>query len=305
MKRAWVRIFGGIGNQMFQYAMAKALATRHNLELLLDTSLAVQAKTRPYRLDAFSVSSPKLPTRIAQNMIRVACSRRTAIKPVSRLLCASAGFELAEETRQHAFDPSLDARARSLPDGHTLCLHGYWQCPEYFTADADIIRREFQVKLPPSPANQALLRLIQASNSVSLHVRRGDYLTLKPPPVLTLAYYIAAVQIVAARLANPHFFVFSDDMAWARQNLRLSHRTTFVDVNSESSAQEDLRLMSACRHHVIANSTFSWWGAWLNPHPDKLVVAPKFWSCTLDSYFPEMMPPDWVCLENTPQTAGP
>lgn len=89
MKRAWVRIFGGIGNQMFQYAMAKALATRHNLELLLDTSLAVQAKTRPYRLDAFSVSSPKLPTRIAQNMIRVACSRRTAIKPVSRLLRAS------------------------------------------------------------------------------------------------------------------------------------------------------------------------------------------------------------------------
>lgn len=300
VKRALVRIFGGIGNQMFQYAMAKALAERHRLELFLDTSLAVEAKTRPYRLDLFNLSSPQLPRKITQPMLRLACCQRMAIKTLGRLLRATSGFELARETREHAFDRTLDARARSLPDGHTLCLHGYWQCPQYFAADADMIRREFQVKLPPSPANQALLRLIQASNSVSLHVRRGDYLTLKPPPVLSLAYYIAAVQIVAARLANPHFFVFSDDVAWAQQNLRLSHPTTFVDVNSESSAQEDLRLMSACRHHVIANSTFSWWGAWLNPHPDKLVVAPKYWSCSLDSYFPEMMPAGWICLENIP-----
>jgi hypothetical protein len=217
---------------------------------------------------------------------------------VGRLLRASAGLELAEETRQHAFDPSLDARARSLPDGHTLCLHGYWQCPEYFAAEADMIRCEFRVKTPPSAANQAMLRLIRAVNSVSLHVRRGDYLTLAHPPVLTLAYYTAAMQTISARTASPHFFVFSDDMVWAKQALRLPHPTTFVEANSESTAEQDLRLMSACRHHVIANSTFSWWGAWLNPCADKLVVAPKYWSCSLDSYFPEMMPAGWICLEN-------
>ena len=288
---------------MFQYATAKALAARHDLELFLDTSLAVRAKTRPYQLAAFNVSSAQLPTRIAQNMFRLACSRRLVLRPVGRLLLASAGWQLAHETRPHAFDASLDARARSLADGRSLCLHGYWQCPEYFAAHADLIRREFTFSMAPSAANQAMLRRIQSASSVSLHIRRGDYLALRQPPVLTLGYYTTAVQIVAARLENPHFFVFSDDMVWAKQNLRLKFRTTFVDVNSDSTAAEDLRLMSVCRHHVIANSSFSWWGAWLNPRPDKLVVAPKYWSCTLDSHFPEMMPPGWLCVENLPEAA--
>jgi hypothetical protein len=287
-----------MGNQLFEYATAKALAARYQMELRLDTSVPDRSKTLPYRLHAFALSSPAAQTGIEQNLIRTACSQRLAIRPLGRLLRATSGLELALETRQHTFDASLDARARSLPDGHTLCLHGYWQCPEYFASNADMIRREFRVKQAPSPANQAMLRLIQAVNSVSLHIRRGDYLALKHRPALALAYYVAAVQIIAARVENPHFFVISDDIAWAKQNLRLPFRTTFVDVNRESTAQEDLRLMSACRHHVIANSTFSWWGAWLNPRPDKLVVAPKYWSCTRDSFFPEMIPPGWICLEN-------
>jgi hypothetical protein len=91
---------------------------------------------------------------------------------------------------------------------------------------------------------------------------------------------------------------FSDDIPWAKENFRLPHEMTFVDVNTSSSVHDDLRLMSACKHHVIANNTFSRWGAWLDPRPDELVVAPRYWGCTPDSSFPELFPANRVCVDN-------
>ncbi len=143
-----------------------------------------------------------------------------------------------------------------------------------------------------------LERIGKCTNPVSLHVRRGDYtLAAEGNIALPLDYYTRSISICRERLADPTFFVFSDDIAFARKNLPHDIRAVFIDHNDDASSHEDLRLMSSCRHHIIANSTFSWWGAWLNPRLDKLVVAPKHWYLTQDSYYPELLPPGWILCD--------
>lgn len=283
---------------MFQYAAARALACRNGLELLLEPSIALADKTRPYRLDLFCLSSELRAPAMATWAFRAAGSRRGALRRLGPWLAGLAGMELLREVRPHCLDRSLDARARRRD--RVLCLDGYWQCPAYFAGWEDRIRRAFSFRDSPDEAGRARLRQIASADAVSVHVRRGDYLKLQQPPVLSPAYYQRAIALIAARLPHPRFFVFSDDLAWARANLHLPGPTTFVGHNGEARPAEDLRLMSACRHHVIANSSFSWWGAWLSAASDKIVVAPKYWGCRPESYFPQLFPAGWICLENLP-----
>jgi hypothetical protein len=134
---------------------------------------------------------------------------------------------------------------------------------------------------------------------VSLHVRRGDYLLATEGSLaLTLAYYQAAIGIVQASRTDTSLFVFSDDIKFARENLPRDIHTTFVDHNDAWTGYEDLRLMSACKHNIIANSSFSWWAAWLNPHREKIVIAPKYWLCTRDSHYPDLYPVNWMLIDN-------
>ncbi len=300
MRRLVVRIYGGLGNQMFQYAAARALAWRHRLELLLETSLAVKHRTRPYRLEVFRLSSQSRPPAATRWTLRAACSRRPLVRRLGKPLLRAAGLELVREARPYCLDPCPEARASALRAGRILCLDGYWQCPRYFAGAEERIRREFSFRDPPDDANRTLLLQIASADAVSVHIRRGDYLNLKEQPVLSPAYYQRAAALIAARLPRPRFFVFSDDFAWVRAKLRLPGTATFVEHNGEARAAEDLRLMSACRHHVIANSSFSWWGAWLNPAADKIVVAPKYWGRSPDSHFPQLFPPGWIPLEDLP-----
>ena len=141
---------------------------------------------------------------------------------------------------------------------------------------------------------------IAACNAVSLHVRRGDYAA---DPVVTsmhglcpLDYYDRAVEYVLGRVSDPAFFLFSDDPDWVREHLKLRGSVSVVDHNGPDSGSEDLRLMSLCRHHIIANSTFSWWGAWLDPRPDKLVIAPKRWFADESLDTSDLLPAGWVKL---------
>ncbi len=129
-------------------------------------------------------------------------------------------------------------------------------------------------------------------------MRRGDYtLAIEGNRTLPLDFYIRAIAHMRERLRNPVFFIFSDDIAFARANLPADLPAFFVDHNDDQTSHEDLRLMSACHHHIIANSSFSWWGAWLNPRPDKIVLAPRYWMLTPDSYFPELLPPTWIIVD--------
>jgi len=138
-----------------------------------------------------------------------------------------------------------------------------------------------------------------ASLPVSLHVRRGDYtLAAEGNIALPLDYYRRAIEFIRERFEDTTFFIFSDDIEFARRNLPAGMRQIFVEGNDDLSSHEDLRLMAACQHHVIANSSFSWWGAWLNPSPEKVVVAPRHWHLSPDSDYPDLLPPTWHALDS-------
>ena len=160
-------------------------------------------------------------------------------------------------------------------------LFGYWQSEKYFKKYASAIRTDFTFTSPWSDMNAELSEQIARVNAVSLHIRRGDYLSNAvnriKHGVCPANYYKEAVRYIAERVEAPHWFVFSDDMDWVRTNLKIDRSCCHAARNSGPESYNDMRLMSLCRHHIIANSSFGWWGAWLNPDTEKIVVAPKRW----------------------------
>jgi hypothetical protein len=192
--------------------------------------------------------------------------------------------------RQFHFDPAV-----LRPRRHAF-LAGYWQSERYFDAIADRLRGELTPRQPPDPVNAALLAEIEAAEAVSVHVRRGDYVDHPDiHPLMPVEYYRAAVDAVRARTRDPRFFIFSDEPDRAGALLSWLSPATVVSHNGAERDSEDLRLMRHCRHHIIANSTFSWWGAWLCPHADKVVIAPRRWFADA---FPhstaDLLPPRWL-----------
>jgi Glycosyl transferase family 11 len=191
---------------------------------------------------------------------------------------------------------------RDLPlerDVKTLYLLGYFQTSHLVEEIAEELRMELTLKEPPQGKNLEVLQQIRRSrNPVSLHIRRGDAtLPTEGRVVLPMEFYKQAISIIKEQLIDPAFFVFSDDMAFVRENLPRDSRMVFVELNDEFTAHEDLRLMASCRHHIIANSTFSWWGAWLNPRADKMVVAPKHWFVGVENSYSGLLPRDWMLTD--------
>lgn len=282
-----VSVFGGLGNQMFQYAAARALSLRSGQPLVLDLRHYAGPREHGYALDAFSIAGrlgrpEELPPRPRHEPLR-ALGRRFAGRSLPRWQEREPGFA-AEVTRLRG----------------PVWLHGYFQSERYFADHAPAIRTEFTPRAAPDAANAALLGEITASTSVSVHVRRGDY--VRNPRFNALhgtcppEYYASAAARMAGRLKDAVFYVFSDEPDWARKNLSLPGAVRVVDHNTGGPASEDLRLMSACRHHIIANSTFSWWGAWLNPRPDKKVIAPARWFAREGHENPDLLPASWLRL---------
>lgn len=241
-----VKLIGGLGNQCFQYAVGRHLAELRHTELKLDLSEFETYKLHSYSLGNFNIIEKfALPD-------EVAAVRRS------------------KEKHFH-FDPEVF----SLPDG--TYLHGYWQSEKYFTGISEIIQREITVKLSLSGKNKEVSEEIASCASVSLHIHRTDYLTESIFQLCSLDYYLNAVKYIVGIEKKPHFFVFTDDKAWVRENFKLDYLFTFVEHNGPDKNYEDLRLMSSCKHNIIANSTFSWWAAWLNINPGKIVFAPRKW----------------------------
>jgi hypothetical protein len=178
-------------------------------------------------------------------------------------------------------------------------LFGYWQSEKYFQTHAAEIRADFAFKPPLTNRNSELVGQIAQVNAVSLHVRRGDYVsnskTHATHGVCSLDYYRDAIRHISDRVERPYFFIFSDNMAWVKGNLKMDMPHQYIDHNKGAESYNDMRLMSLCRHHIIANSSFSWWGAWLNPNPDKIVVAPRRWFAN-DTNVADLFPAAWVIL---------
>jgi len=269
-----VRLTGGLGNQMFQYAAGRALADRLGAELLLDTrvfehTLAFRAYTRrayalaPFKLRAKLATAADLrnwPVWVVEIGLRL-----RLVRPLFR--------------RWH-FESAITYDAGVGTLNHPVCLIGYWQSERYFIDIADRIRADFTLSQPLAGANANLLALAHSVRSVGLHVRRGDFISLDNAAQMhglcSIEYYRHAISLVRERCPECRFLVFSDDPRWARAELPLDPSAVFVTGN-EQSPELDLALMSACKHHIIANSSFSWWAGWLGYSPEQLVIAPSPW----------------------------
>ena len=177
-------------------------------------------------------------------------------------------------------------------------INGYWQSYKYFDHIADVIRTDINTIRNISPASIKLLEKIKATDSLCVHIRRGDYITNSSAAqvhgLCDMSYYANGIDIAASNLNNPHCFLFSDDPQWVSENFKCKFDRTVVDVNGPDTAHEDLWLMSACKRFVIANSSLSWWGAWLNDSPDKIVVAPKTWFKVSNMDTSDLIPPSWI-----------
>ncbi len=292
------RIHGGLGTQMFQYALGRNLARCSGARLKLDLTWydGVHARTlRQYRLHHFHIQ--------AEQATAAEIARAQGIggwpgvagkvgRRINRLRPYVRRSWVQEQGPQ--FDPHILQRLG------TVYLDGYWQSEQYFAASADVLRQEFQLRNAPDAANAAMLRQIDATSAVSVHVRRGDYVTDAKTNqyhgVCSLDYYAAAVNYLTRTVTAPHFFVFSDDPQWCREHLRFGYPVTLVEHNGAEQDYEDLRLMSRCQHHIIANSSFSWWGAWLGSYTEKLVIAPRQWYADPTRHAADRVPDEWVRL---------
>jgi hypothetical protein len=290
------RLIGGLGNQLFQYAAGRRLAQVRGTELKLDVSGFSNQNYRTirhYELAPFNVTQAFASEEDIAKLARPNSNLLSRL--FHRITRKGEKFPKSYIPESHFhFDP----RILDLPDG--VYLDGYWQSEKYFADIVELIRKDVTFREPPSGRNAELAREIAECQAVSLHVRRGDYvtneITHRTHGTCGLDYYDKAVSYIAERVKQPVFFIFSDDPLWVRESIKLNHPVRIVDHNDPGHCYEDLRLMSLCRHHIIANSSFRWGGGWLNPRPDKIVVAPERWFNNYDADTRDLCPAGWVRL---------
>lgn len=286
-----VKILGGLGNQMFQYALAVALQQRypsevvkydvecfhgyplHNgfeLDKIFNLSLSKASK-----LDIIRLSYPFFNYRLWQVGGRFFPRRRSMF-----------------EEKNMRYENSL------LNNPSPMWYDGYWQCEKYFKEYRLTILREFAFRDFTDAKNLELSKIISSSNSTSIHIRRGDYLS-NPMfnGICTVKYYHSSIQYIRQHTTIDNVIIFSNDIEWCKETFCSSLEglnTIFVDWNTGEDSYRDLQLMSLCRNNIIANSSFSWWGAWLNKHEDKIVISPSRW-LNVD-YVIDVIPESWITI---------
>ncbi len=291
MKTVVVSLYGGLGNQLFQYAAGLALAQQNHAELILDLSWFETVKTsakvthRNYALFPFKLEHKTLPlTRSSRFYYRLARRFSFAIKD-------SLGIPIYFEKHFH-FDHNL--KQLQLP----VHLDGYWQSYRYFEWIKPLLIKTIAQAGQLDPLNQAMLLSIQSCHSVCIHVRRGDYVTNQSAAnhhgTCSLTYYRTAIKQMAA--SSVKFFIFSDDIAWVKAHLPITQEHAYVDINDDQGVHLDLWLMCACQDFIIANSSLSWWAAWLSQHPEKHVIAPASWFASDKQMTQDLIPATWQRL---------
>jgi len=301
-----VKVIGGLGNQLFQYAFSRALALKTGDQVFLDISSYSKAQHQIHNGFELPELFPiKYEIAEERDIHRLSTQPRSPLSKVRRKYFTK---------RTHYIDKIFRFNPQVFDLKGDWYLEGWWQDARYFDFCSDLIRKELTFIADPGTENRELAATFEKSRyslvPVSLHVRRGDALQNPDTWVCTEAYYRHAIEAarqairVLGRVARPYFLVFSDDLAWCMANLALEpSEAIYVDWNRGANSWRDMWLMSQCRIHIIANSTFSWWGAWLDQHPDKIVYAPEHWSLArprrLAYYrytFDDIVPQDWQRL---------
>jgi Glycosyl transferase family 11 len=286
----------GLGNQLFQYAAGRSFAKRYAGSLRIacqpPSQQVADGAPRPLLLHEFNITG-----RVAQKtkIDRLVLSTKPRYASAARIARAALCAEvIREEPTQFLFHPEVELAHQT----RIAYFVGYWQSHQFAQDIESELRKEFRLRTPLTGKNLELANRIRSARMpVSVHLRRGDYATAFGSGVLLpLDYYTRAVQHIAAVEQDCTFFVFSDDKGFAREWARGRSNFVVVDHNdSELLAHEDMRLMSLCRHNIIANSSFSWWGAWLNQNPDKRVIAPAQW-LGHETEKTDLLPGDWQVM---------
>lgn len=282
---------------MFQYAVGRCLSYKHNTQLKLDVSFL---KSRQERC---------IPRTYELKYLRI---NEVIAKPIEVAKITGLGISLCSDTllrlrhmagviklRPNVYSEKhfhFDPEVLSAPDN--VYLQGYWQSEKYFKEIEDIIRQEFSIGASLTGKNLDVAELIKSTDSVSVHVRRGDYIAseraMAMHGICGMDYYMRCVEKIRSYVKMPHFFIFSDEPDWVRENMRLSLPMTIVYHNPPDKGYEDMRLMILCKHNIIANSSFSWWGAWLNSNPEKIVIAPQTWFNDPSRNTKDLIPNGWL-----------
>lgn len=289
-----VKLIGGLGNQMFQYALGKKMALLNDDKLLLDCSFFEEVGShtpREFELDVFNVAE-KRATEADLSLFRKV-NRGRLKSAFSKLFPTQSSYHIIKEQGHHFQPTVLDARG-------DVMLVGYWQSEKYFADIRPDLQKAFQFCKDLSAINLKVLEQISACEAVSIHIRRGDYVSNTSANsfhgLCDLDYYHRAIALMHGKKSEISFFIFSDDIEWAKENLVLNSPAYFIDHNTGKSSFEDLRLMSLCKHNIIANSSFSWWGAWLNPNQDKIVIGPRMWFLDPSINTQDVLPESWIKL---------
>jgi hypothetical protein len=287
------RFYGGLGNQMFQYAAGRALALRHQAKLVADSRPFRSYNLHAYLIDRLNtVMTDASKTDLGD---RVLPPEKRGILRSSFWTIRNRGRLKYFRERSLRYDPSFECL------GDETYLQGYWQSEKYFQDIRGQLRAELTRPEPVDTVNMRVLDEMKSVLAVSLHIRRGDYVsnskTHKVHGTCPLEYYYEAAACIADQTETaPAFFIFSDDPEWTRENLKLPHTMRFVSHNTVADPWLDLQLMQSCQHHIIANSSFSWWGAWLNASAKKIVVAPARWFADPGKDDRDIVPETWVRL---------
>lgn len=268
-----VNLKGGLGNQMFQYALGKHIAIKTNTDLRLDLRYLSGNKkskfvtNRNYELDIFKLESKKI------NNVNLA------------------KYKIVNEQHFHFSQDVLNTPDNTIIDG-------YWQSEKYFKEIENIIKTDFQFKDELTGKHLNYAYKIANSNSVCLHVRRGYLNNFRERLIhgfLGMKYIESAIDLIKTKVENPEFFVFSDNPDWCEKNIRADLPLHFVEKELKTENNKVyFQLMTLGKYFIISNSTFSWWGAWLADNKDKIVIAPKKWFRFSLNNTKDICPNDWI-----------
>ena len=297
-----IKLQGGLGNQLFQYAFGRALSLEYKRGFALNILWYKKNKNWKYFLPLsifnFNINKKGPPASFLKYTNLINKHNRLLRKPLDKISKYFPFWKfLPNYINENKFN-ILD-----IPRNNILYFDGYWQNLEYFEKYEDIIRKEFTLKNKLNDGNEKYLKKIVSSNSISIHIRRGLYISdqdlLNLYPRCSLTYYCNAISYIGEIIKHPGFFVFSNEIEWAKRNLKINYPMIFID--NEGPDFEHLFLMSQCKHNIIANSTFSWWGAWLNNNPSKIIIVPEKWvndSKQNRIYMQNIIPQSWITIRN-------
>lgn len=288
MTRRYViaEIAGGLGNQLFQYAAARSLADRLDLPLLLDCHAYERNQSRRFGLHDFKIRARVMGRLEKLRFGSLSNGYRGTAKWAIAAMCGYAPlkFDVVEE---------VDHGSVQFPKSQfkSIYMRGYWQNIRYFADNSERISEDLTLLCKPEVEPQLAMKMGHP-NSVAVHIRRTDYLTYRYS-VCGLSYYQRAIQRLVSLVPDIMFFFFSDDIEWAKQNMDSNLDATFVEPNLERPGQ-DIWLMAQCRHRILANSSFSWWAAWLARRKDGVVLAPNRWIRGKEGWSPAL--PNWTLI---------